>query len=192
MVPPRAAPQQPIPPPAPAPIQFATVELLGVTMGLSKPDGSPWDFDLGSAPKRSDLEDISHALGLPDPVGAVLDILGRPTVHATAKPDVGGKATILLGPNAGTSFKLGKTQDSFTPVWSGARWSGVELDGSMRVRVALVDLDALNDNDPIPAFEITAQDIRAAVAKGKVHQVKVADQTARQVLFAAISAFPER
>jgi len=167
---------------------FATVELHGATISLTKVDGSPWD--IGPAPSPADVKDLAKALALIDPVAPVLAILARPTAQALGKPDPFGTAKLVVSGTDSTSFKLKKIQDSYTPAWEGVRWEHVSLDGNTRIQVTLADKDLVND-DPIGTFELTATDMKAAIAEGKVHQVKVADQTNNQALFAAISVFAE-
>jgi len=175
-------------PPVPMATNFATVELHGATISLTKVDGSPWD--IGPAPSPADVKDLAKALALIDPVAPVLAILARPTAQALGKPDPFGTAKLVVSGTDSTSFKLKKIQDSYTPAWEGVRWEHVSLDGNTRIQVTLADKDLVND-DPIGTFELTATDMKAAIAEGKVHQVKVADQTNNQALFAAISVFAE-
>ena len=65
-------------------------------------------------------------------------------------------------------------------------WKNVPLGHGARAKLTLFDKD-LTKSEPIGTAEITEQDMQAALAAGKVYQVRVDDQTNRQLLFIAIS-----
>jgi hypothetical protein len=178
------------PPPAMPLPAFATVDLVGVTIAPAKFDRTAWDGP-GGGLRNEDAEKLAGALAIAAPelaFAAALSVLAEPTVRALEKPDVAGWAAFVSGQGLGPAQAFPKTQDSFTPAIS-ARFTRVPLDGSARIRVELTDMD-LSEHDAVGRFEIATHDIVAALRAGRVHQVRVAEQTNRQVLFVAISAFP--
>ncbi len=65
--PPPVVEPPPVEPPAivpvePQPRRFATVQLVGVRMGLGRSDGTAWDFDMGTAPQKEDVRAITAIL----------------------------------------------------------------------------------------------------------------------------------
>ncbi|MDI1448612.1 hypothetical protein [Polyangium sp. 6x1] len=56
--------------------------------------------------------------------------------------------------------------------------------------VEVADNDAFFP-DPVGSFQINNADIMRAVREGRVVQIRVDNQTSRQILFAAMSAMPE-
>jgi hypothetical protein len=66
----------------------------------------------------------------------------------------------------------------------------VPFDGSVRLAVSLTDRDLMFP-DPIGSFQINREDMLYALREGHIVQVRVHDQTSRQVLFAAISVMGE-
>ena len=179
-----------VPPAVPQAPSFARVTLVGITFAPNKPDGTQWD-----GPGRVSAEDvqlIAGALGAADPYAAVLAVLSKPTIQALEKPDAGGTAALVSargGP--GPTTVLNAARDSFTPQFVGPpTWNHVPLDGSVRLRVEVIDRDAVFD-DPAGVFEVNRDDMLRALQAGRVYQVRVADQTTRQVLFAGISVMAE-
>jgi hypothetical protein len=79
-------------------------------------------------------------------------------------------------------------QNSFTMVSTSPQpgWTGVPLGQDIRFLIQLSDQD-LVDDDPIGTAEIVVDDLKAALASGKIYHVNVADQTAGTILFVDIS-----
>lgn len=168
---------------------FARVYLVGVTVAPNKYDGTPWDGPGRVAPDI--VHAIAVALGAPDAFAAVLATLGRPAIAALEKPETRGRATLLTSKGASPPLPLLAQRDAFTPQWQGTPSFGhVPLDGSTRVHVELLDNDIAFD-DPMGAFDLNAADLLAAIRVGRVFHVRVAEQTNKQILFAAVSVIPE-
>jgi hypothetical protein len=92
----------------------------------------------------------------------------------------------------GPPVALAAQQDTFTPQFQGPpSWSHVAFDGSTRLAVELKEKDLLVADDAVGTFVIGPRDMLEALHAGKVHQVRVDDQTNGQVLFAAISVMAE-
>ncbi|MDC3961579.1 hypothetical protein [Polyangium jinanense] len=163
--------------------------LHGVTIAMGKMDGSEWDGFGRIAPGQ--LERLATALGAPNPYAEVLAILAAPVNQALAKPEVIGRAMLLTAAGYGPPTQLRAQRDTFTPTFSGPpSWSGVSTNGATRLSVEVADNDAFFP-DPVGSFQINSADIMRAVREGRVVQIRVDNQTSRQILFAAISAMPE-
>lgn len=160
-------------------------------LGPAKADGRPWD-GTGTVPEGLPKA-IGKALSLSNPYSAVADVLADPMMHGIEKPEPSGKAWLLVRGQEGTPVPLvfPNQRDTCTPLWDGPpQWHGVSLDGSARLRVQLLDRDAMFD-DPVGVFELTNTDFIAALNYGRIFHIKVSDQTQNQVLFAGISVFAE-
>ena len=184
----RAPQPQPVaqPPPPPA---FVRLTLLGVTFGLGKVGGTQWDGN--GQFSREDADLIVNALAAANAYAAVATVLLRPSIQAMEKPEPSGTARLVTTAGHGLETKLMADRDTFTPNWQGPpSWSHVATNGSVRLEVRLTDRDIQFD-DPAGTFQISAADILAALQSGHVYQVRVAEQTNRQVLFAGISAMAE-
>lgn len=132
---------------------------------------------------------VSTALARTNPYASVVAILVGPATSALEKPDAAGAADLYVHGQV-TSFNLVKIQDSFTPQWN-VRWPNVVLDPSVRLRVRLEDRD-LQNHDPIGSFDLSYADLQQAYARQTTIQVRVAEQTYKQVLFAGISVVAAR
>lgn len=195
--PPPVAPIEPPPvaPVEPAAKRFATVQLLGVRMGLGRPDGTAWDFDLGTAPQKEDVRAIGAILDKDSPpalkIAAIKDVFARPTAKVVSKPDLQGSAALLVDGVVTTTLQLPLVSDTLTPEWKKIAWKKVPVDATGKIRVMLVEND-WKVNEPVEPFEIVHAHVAAALEHpGKPHSVLVADQTEREVLVVTFSATPE-
>ncbi|UQA57040.1 hypothetical protein [Polyangium aurulentum] len=128
---------------------------------------------------------------MPNPYAEVAAILSDPVNQALAKPEVIGEAWLVTASGYSHGVSLSAQRDTFTPQFAGPpTWSGVPFDGSVRLDVSLTDRDFMF-NDPIGSFQLNREDLLYALREGRVVQVRVHDQTSRQVLFAAISVMGE-
>jgi hypothetical protein len=146
------------------------------------------------------FSDLAIALGAIDPVAAVVGVLAGPTLNsaisASQKPDVFGTVRLDVGGKVGTEFWLiprgQQMDDSFRPSFpSGSFYQHVPIDADVRIRVALADADALDDDDAIGIAVINSADLMAALASQKKFEVNVADQTSSQLVFIGISVLLE-
>jgi len=173
------------PPPPPT---FASVSLVGVTIGPGKSDGSQWD-GFFSMPAGLALE-VARDMDAPNDYVVTLDLLNRVS-QGLAKPDIYGETQLLVGGTLASSLVLPLgAEDSFTPTWNRIGWQHVPLDEDVRLRVSLMDEDMTSD-DPVGVFELSTAELRAAMNAGSVLQVDVAAQTQQQVLFCAIAVSKE-
>jgi hypothetical protein len=175
-------------PPVAVEPQLVHVSILGALIGPSKADGRPWD-----GPGHVDPESMSKvisALAKTNAYAAATTVVLGLSMDALSKPDPYGYAE-LLAPNPVARVDLPLMyKDTFTPGWSSAEFSDVALRKGARIRVTLVDKDLSND-DLIGTVELTRNDLRAALEAGTVYPVRVAEQSANQVLFINVSVAPE-
>lgn len=178
-----------------APRRFASVQLLGVQMGLGKAGGDAWDFDLGTAPKKDDILAIAAALKKDAPhsdkIQSILGVFARPTARVVSKPDTKGSAALVVDGVVSQTLQIPRVNDTFSPKWKKLSWKHVAVDATTHLRVMLTEHD-WKAVEPVTPFEITHADVAAALEKsGEPHAAIVADQTDREVLFVNISAVAE-
>ena len=165
------------------------VSLHGVTIAMGKFDGTMWDGP-GHVP-AGQLQRLGLALGATNPYAVVISILGEPVNQALEKPEVFGQAMLVTGAGYGPPTQLSARRDTFTPDFGGPpSWSGVPLNGTVRLSVTLTD-DDLFFPDPMGSFQLNERDLVQALREGRVAQIRVAEQTSNQILFAAISVMGE-
>ena len=171
--------------------QLARVQITDVTVGVAKADGEPWD-GLGPGLTAADLAALAEALDAGDTVEALTQVLARPVFESMDKPDVTGKASLTTGNGQAITVNLKGQQDTLRPSFDPRpTWHHVPLDGSARVEVTLLDEDMTTD-DPIGTFVISSDALAEAARKGIVHQVRVAEQTGKTVLFVGLLAVVEK
>lgn len=164
--------------------------LTGVLIGPTKSGGCQWDgltCNAGGAERA--VNGVSSALLSSQPYLAAAAVVVGPATAALEKPDAAGSAELFVHGQA-TSLQLGKRQDSFTPMWN-VQWYNVVLDPSVRMHVMLVDKDLENDDD-LASFDVTYANLQEAYARQITLQVRVAEQTYKQALFAGISVVAAR
>lgn len=162
-----------------------TVSVVGALVAPGKEDGTQWD-GMGSKVDAQLARGVVEALAESNPYTAVLGIMAGPAANALEKPDVGGSAQLYLnGQPMGDAILLEKNQDAFTPQWSNAGWTNVDIHRAS-LRIELIERDIAND-DPMGIIVIDAKHLEAAVDAGGVTPIPVSDQTNGQVLFLNIS-----
>ncbi len=177
------APLTPTPP-------LVHIILTGVLIGPTKMNNCQWDgLTCGAGGAEQAVSGVSSALLSSQPYLAAVAIVAGPATGALEKPDAAGTAELFVHGQA-TSYQLIKRQDSFTPTWD-IQWSSVVLDSSVRLHVKLVDKDLQNDDD-IGVFDLSYANLQDAYARQTIVQVRVAEQTYKQVLFAGISVVAAR
>ncbi|MCU0658846.1 MAG: hypothetical protein MUF64_27380 [Polyangiaceae bacterium] len=166
-----------------------TIDVVGVTIAPGKIDRTPWD-GIGSI-SEGVWKDLGWALRQIEPHTAVLQVLGRLANGTLDKPDVRARVELIVGPYA-VARELPKVQDSFTPQWSppATSFAHVPLDPSLQLRIALTDVDLVND-DPIGSVILRPIDVERALALGVTYYVDVHGQSDGQVLFVHLQARPE-
>lgn len=170
--------------------QWARVQLTDVTVGVTKAGGEPWD-GLGPGLAASDLAALAEALDAGDAVQALTEVLARPVFESMDKPDVVGKASLAMGQGQAVTLRLEGQDDTLRPSFDPKpTWHHVPLDGSARIEVTLLDSD-LTADDPIGTFVISSRALAEAARRGTVHQVRVAEQTGKTVLFVGVLAVVE-
>jgi hypothetical protein len=177
--------------PAPAAIKaaprYVDVTLIDTTIGPTKADGAPWD---GFArPPVEGVGQLAELLTGAASYATVAGMLAGPVFNGIVPPEPFGQAWLACeSPSLADIRELKSQQDTFTPTWRGEpTWQHVLLSPRVRIHVSLMDED-LSDHDPIGTFELNERDIESALAAGHIVQIKVADQTHNQVLFAGLSA----
>lgn len=177
------------PPPGFVPPTVVAVILHGAVIAPTKSDGKAWDVDLGSADPGLARQLVSVALTQATPYAFVLDAFQQPCAAAIARPDPYGSAELESA--AGVAQRpLPMVKDTFNPLWSSARWDGVVLTPSTRLRVALWDKD-LQFDDPIGEAVIDERALLAAMSAGSNYPIQVDRQTAGQVLFVDVEVLAE-
>jgi len=188
-----------MPPPGGYTGRFATVLVEDAVIGPGKEDGTTWDPGFGSIPSKV-FNDLSNALAETDPVAAVLVVLSEPlltqAIDATQKPDIYGTLRLDGLGMIGTEYWLAerdlRTEDSFTPAFPGpVGYQQVPIDADVRLRIHLLDADALDADDEVGTFVVNGAAMRAALLAQTKYEVRVADQTTNQVLFVGISVLQE-
>ncbi|MDX9723358.1 MAG: hypothetical protein RBU37_21600 [Myxococcota bacterium] len=178
-------------------VRTIALDLVGAVVGPGKSDGTGWDS--GEVPEEAWSALAQATTGDPaEIVSRVLQAVSSSTIGALSKPDVKGTANVNIDGwyDPGNELTLDAIEDNFQPVWtSGNAYINLSLKTSLRLRVTLVDEDVLN-HDPIGTVELTAQDIRAALAAGTTHSIFVGDQTPNrnrpQILIITISVREQR
>lgn len=165
-----------------------TVSIVGALIGPGKADGRTWD-----GPGHIDanaMGSVVGALAKANAYMAAAAVVGALSMDAFSKPDPYGYAD-LLAPNQIARVALPLTyKDTFTPSWPGAELRNVPLRDGVRIRITLIDKDLSND-DPMGTVELNRNDLMAALEAGAVYPVRVAEQSANQVLFINVSVLAE-
>jgi hypothetical protein len=181
-------------PPSPPAKTFA-IEVVNATIRPAKLGGAPWD-GFGTIPPDV-INAVSTAVAASNPSAAVAIALAPIANKKFEPPDVAGTVELFVGAAVAQTELLAREQDSYVPSWHpSARFSGVILDDRVRLRVHLVDKDTgsaigVNEtDDEIGTVYVNAEQLRAALAKGAVHQVRVDDQNP-QLLLVGIAVFQE-
>jgi len=178
--------------PAPALPTYVRLTLLNATLGPAKYDRRPWDGPGGSVSPKV-MEKLASALSSINPYAAVASVMGLVAVDSLAKPDPLGDADLFDGATPRERYRLSRRdqRDTFTPSWDGPpTWANVRLAPTTRLRVHILDRDQFHD-DEVGTAEIGYGDLVEALQSGHVHQVRVSEQTQRQVLFLGISVMAE-
>lgn len=171
---------------APTP-EFVSVEFRSAIIGPTKVGGAPWD-GMG-APRPGLGKAVGKALSMASAETAVLELLAGPVLHGLDPPEPFGDAVVMVDGVPGQRIDL-KTSvhDTLTPPWDGALLTGVPLRDSTVIKVRLYDRD-LVANDAIGDCNLRYRELVEALRAGDVHPIRVADQTAQQLLFLAIAVY---
>jgi len=169
----------------PASVRFVRVSIVNALIGPGKVDGTMWDGP-GQRVDQETISSLSSALVGTSPYAAAAAVMAGLAQTALDKPDPKGYATLEASQGSQTVDMPRDFRDTFTPLWRSAVFDRVDLSGQPRVRVVLLDADALED-DAIATVEITSQDLQAALRAGTVYQVPVSEQSMKQLLFVGIS-----
>jgi hypothetical protein len=123
---------------------------------------------------------------------AVLEALAAPIMQGLEKPEPFGTVTVRVPSGVQQELQLVTAQrDTLTPLWSNAVARRVPFARSTVLEVRLLDRD-LSEHDAIGDCNIRFDELAAALQAQDVHQVRVAEQTADQLLFIGISVYPSR
>jgi hypothetical protein len=173
-------------------VVLVTFRIEDAMISPAKADGTPWDVATPiDEPNARGLlvnamDHASNAKGAYDAATAAIARFG----DAWGRPDVSGRASVDNGDKKGEMRALDGGRDSFTPRF-GAEWSHVPLTHWTTVHMYLVDGDP-GGNEDIGAVVLSPLDLAEALKhRGRVHHVRVDDQTNGQVLFVGISVTPE-
>jgi hypothetical protein len=177
--------------PAPAPPPMVAVILHGAVIAPTKLDGTAWDVDLSGSPREAvaAVQALMAITDLPSIPAAIGLTFAKPCMVAIARPDPFGEAEVESNGSV-SSFQLPIIKDTFTPTWSGIRWSHVPLVSATRFRISLTDKDVAFD-DPIGAATLNGEQLLPVLGAGTSVPVRVADQTQAQLLFVWLEVVPE-
>jgi hypothetical protein len=163
------------------------VEFRQALLGPMKVGGAPWDGPGAVQPET--VNAVTLALGAVNPQAELLALFANPAIAALDKPEPYGEARVVIAGSPIVVVKIdGAERDTLTPIWTTVALDRVPLQPDVRVEVTLYDRDLVND-DPMGAATITQQDLIAALQAGRIHHVRVAEQTNQQVLFLDISVY---
>jgi hypothetical protein len=172
---------------------FVTFRVEDAMVSPTKADGTPWDeatpLDEPKARDRivSAMDHSANAKAAYDAAKSAIRNFGE----AGGRPDVGGRASVDNGDAQQSTRTLDGDKDTFTPHF-GTEWTHVALTHWTTVHMYFVDHDPGGDDD-IAAVVLSPLDLAEALkTPGKVHHVRVDDQTNGQVLFVGISVTPEK
>jgi hypothetical protein len=165
---------------------IVNITLLGVYVAPLASDGQCWDLSLtGECPKLS-----ATALSAVDKayaeLAAAAAVAGGPLAQKTlalesalggvggsvSRPDAYGNAELKP---VGSVFPLSTMDDTYTPVWSGVKWSKVPLDGAVALKLSLLDEDLAWDEE-IGAVTVQIDLLGKALAAGQAVALPVKSQ----------------
>ncbi|NUP12329.1 MAG: hypothetical protein HOW73_40300 [Polyangiaceae bacterium] len=155
-------------------------------MSPAKTGGGGWD--IGGRDASQAMGAIGDALRLPDPFPQIMAILSGPLVNGVERPEIFGNARLVTWQGDGSIISFSAQRDTLTPQFAPQPRFQIDLSGSTRIEVHLLDED-LEFHDPVGHFQIGANEARVALRANRIVPVRVAEQTSRQVLFVNISAF---
>jgi hypothetical protein len=181
-----------VPPAAPPPPALVTVQVVQALIGI-KSNNKPWDGTGTISPDviRSVETKLVSSGNWAAIAGAVSVELATIANSGFDSPDPFGTLQVYT-PSGSFEAKIPYIPDTLSPNWTDLTINHVPLnDPGVRLRVTLIDRDAIN-NDPIGSAEINSADIAAAYAEARVYPVPVYLQGNRQLLFVGISVLPER
>lgn len=171
------------------------VQITGAMVAPSMTNGDQWDGSgtIDPAEKQKFLD----ALGKVPTYGAYLELAAivADAVNAgTAAPDPYGYAELAQSGTYQSDLRFSffadvnsNLEDTYVPNFPLPNgWTDLKIDEGTRVRVTLLDEDLVND-DPIGVAEISSSELLAAASEGKVHHVRVDDQTQRQLVYIDVS-----
>lgn len=162
------------------------ITLLGVYIAPLAVDGQCWDLTLtGECPKptKEKLAAVDTAYA---ELAAAVAVVGGPVTAKTAalesalaavggsvtRPDAYGNAELKP---AGSIFPLGTRNDTYTPLWTGVKWSKVPLNSGLGLKVALIDEDLAFDEE-IGSVTLQIDLLAKALASGQAVALPVKSQ----------------
>jgi hypothetical protein len=173
--------------------ELVTFRIVDVMISPTRLDGKPWDvaaqLDEPGAREKV-VSAMNHAANAKGAYAAASDALGRMGDSWGGLPDVGVSASVDPGDGKPQSRAFDGDKDSLTPHFD-ARWDHIPLSHWTTVHMYFVDNDSAGRTD-IGAVVLSPLDLAAALKEnGKVHHLRVDDQTNGQILFVGISVSPE-
>jgi hypothetical protein len=174
--------------------ELVTVRLVDAMISPTRLDGRPWDVAVqleGSGARDRVVSAMNHAANAKGAYDAAASVLGHVADGSSGLPDVRVKASVDTGDGKAQASSFDGETDSLTPHFR-ARWEHVVLTRWTMVHMYFVDADEAGASD-IGAVVLSPLDLAAALEeKGKVHHLRVDDQTNGQILFVGIAVDPER
>jgi hypothetical protein len=174
--------------------ELVTFRLVDVMISPTRLGGKPWDAvahvdDPGARDRiLRAMNHASNAKGAYDAASSAMSRLGK---EWGGLPDVAGTASLDAGDGKMQTYSFEGEKDSLTPHFT-TRWEHVPLSHWTTVRMYFVDREATGKSD-IGAVVLSPLDLAAAMEqRGKVHHVRVDDQTNGQILFVGIAVDAER
>jgi hypothetical protein len=173
--------------------ELVTFRIVDVMISPTRLDGKPWDVaaQLDEPGARDKVVTaMNHAANAKKAYDAASDALSRLGDTWGGLPDVGVNASVDPGDGKPQARSFSGDKDSLTPHFD-ARWDHVPLSHWTTVHMYFVDQDAAGKTD-IGAVVLSPLDLAAALKEnGKVHHLRVDDQTNGQILFVGISVASE-
>jgi hypothetical protein len=173
--------------------ELVTFRIVDVMISPTRLDGKPWDVaaQLDEPGARDKVVSaMNHAANAKGAYAAASDTLSRLSDSWGGLPDVGMRASVDPGDGKPQTQSFDGDKDSLTPHFE-ARWDHIPLSHWTTVHMYFVDQDPTGRTD-IGAVVLSPLDLAAALKEnGKVHHLRVDDQTNGQILFVGISVAPE-
>jgi hypothetical protein len=173
-------------------VELVTVRLEDVMIAPAKSDGRQWDVATPIDEPNARAQVVAAMDHAPDPkraYEAALAAIAR-LGDAWGRPDIAGKVSLDQADGTEEKRTFEGPIDTFTPRL-GVTWTHVPLSHWTTMHMYLVEKDPGGTED-VGAVVLSAHDLaRAFEQHGRVHHVRVDDQTNGQVLYVGIVVLRE-
>lgn len=171
--------------------KLVSVQIVNVTIGPSKVDGSHWS---GSGKVNPTVTTkLAQLLLGSNPYTAVIGLLGSSALTGSGKPAPYGMVEVAVNGQydpklAARLFDPRKPLErSYTPIFNLPAYQSVPFNDGTRFKITLYSKNLINPAPtPIGVAVINYNDLLKAYNEEKIYQVSVGDQTENQLLFIGI------